>query len=31
MSEIALMTARKARLQKLSEAGDHGARASPCC
>jgi putative hemolysin len=28
MSEIALMTARKARLQKLSEAGDNGARAA---
>ena len=28
MSEIALMTSRKARLQKLSEAGDHGARAA---
>lgn len=26
MSEIALMTARKVRLQKLSEAGDHGAQ-----
>ena len=28
MSEIALMTSRKARLQKLSEAGDHGAKAA---
>jgi len=28
MSEIALMTSRKARLQKLSEAGDHGAHAA---
>lgn len=28
MSEIALMTARKARLQKLSEAGDNGAQAA---
>lgn len=28
MSEIALMTSRKARLQKLSEAGDHGAQAA---
>ena len=28
MSEIALMTSRKARLQKLSEAGDHGATAA---
>jgi putative hemolysin len=28
MSEIALMTSRKARLQKLAESGDHGARAA---
>ena len=28
MSEIALMTSRKARLQKLSEAGNHGAKAA---
>lgn len=28
MSEIALMTARKVRLQKLSEAGDNGAQAA---
>src|SRR3978361_1513037 len=28
MSEIALMTSRKARLQNLAESGDHGARAA---
>jgi putative hemolysin len=28
MSEIALMTSRKARMQMLSEAGDHGAQAA---